>query len=255
MKLSINLVLACLLCLPCRGAETLIEENVVYGMHSGLALLMDVHQSKKPNGKGIIFIQGCGWHSSLDENADPLKAGGAVEALAKPLAEHGFTVFTINHRTSPTFHYPAHVHDAQRAVRWIREHASDYGIDASRLAAVGGSSGGHLSLMLGLLPGKGDAESTDPVDRHDSKVQCVVALAPPTDLAANDWPIDGASVIASFIGKPRWPDIPPEYYEASPVSHIKTHGGTKFLLIHGDADDIVLCSQSKTLEQELRRGR
>jgi acetyl esterase/lipase len=144
------------------------------------------------------------------------------------------------------------VQDAQRAVRWIREHAEQYGIDATRLAAVGGSSGGYLALMLGLQPGVGNETSVEPVDRQSSKVQCVVALAPATDLTATDWPIDGASTIASFIGKPRWPEIPAEYSDASPISHVKSHAGTVFLLIHGDHDEVVPCSQSATLTEKLR---
>jgi hypothetical protein len=44
-------------------APTRVESNVIYGMHSGLALLMDVHYAETPNGYGIVFIPGSGWHS------------------------------------------------------------------------------------------------------------------------------------------------------------------------------------------------
>ena len=235
-----------------QDGATRVDRNVVYGVYSGLALLMDVHIPAEPNGKGVVFIQGCGWHSPDKWNAHQLKSGGAIEALAKPLAKSGFTVFTINHRTSPRFRFPAHLQDAQRAVRWVRQHADKYGIDAGNLAAVGGSSGGHLSLLLGLLPENGDRTSADRIARQSSKVACVVALAPPTDLTADDWPTETATVVSSFIGKPRWPQTPKEYYDASPVSHVERHGGTKFLLIHGDSDAIVPYSQSSLLAERLK---
>jgi hypothetical protein len=47
--------------------------NVVYGMYSGLALLMDVHYPDKPNRYGIVFIPGSGWTAPLAFDAPPLK--------------------------------------------------------------------------------------------------------------------------------------------------------------------------------------
>ena len=50
-----------------------IEKNVVYGMYSGLALLLDVHHPKKPNGYGVIHITGSGWTAPLGMDATQLK--------------------------------------------------------------------------------------------------------------------------------------------------------------------------------------
>jgi hypothetical protein len=50
-----------------------IEHNVVYGMYSGLALLMDVHYPRKPNGYGVIFISGSAFWAPLSYEATPLK--------------------------------------------------------------------------------------------------------------------------------------------------------------------------------------
>ena len=54
-------------------ADAKIRSNVIYGMYSGLALLMDVHQPANPNGYGIIFIRGSSWRAPLDLDARPLK--------------------------------------------------------------------------------------------------------------------------------------------------------------------------------------
>jgi hypothetical protein len=57
-------------------AETRVERNVVYGMYSGLALLMDVYYPEDPNGYGIVFISGSGWSAELSLDATPLKESG-----------------------------------------------------------------------------------------------------------------------------------------------------------------------------------
>ena len=102
-----------------------IETNVVYGMYSGLALLMDVHYPDKPNGYSIVFIPGSGWTAPLAFDAPPLK-DNTVGDGPKKLANGGYTVFVINHRATPRFQYPAPLEDAQRAVRFIRSNAATY---------------------------------------------------------------------------------------------------------------------------------
>ena len=88
---------------PSATAEERVERNVVFGMYSGLALLMDVYHPETPNGYGIIFISGSGWTRALSLDATPLKESGQEEIYAVPLAAAGYTVFGINHRASPRF--------------------------------------------------------------------------------------------------------------------------------------------------------
>lgn len=262
MRVAVSFALAFTLSLTTvANAQTTatVESNVVYGMYSGLALLMDVHRPPPDtsNGYGVIFIQGCGWHQPLTANADPLKGlkeGPAVTALAKPLAEHGFTVFTVNHRMAPRFRYPAALEDAQRAVQYVRHHHQQYGISRDRIAAVGGSSGGHLALLLGLLPSAAKRDAGDLIERESSKVQSVVAIAPATDFLADDFPPITAGVHASFLGEPRFPNPAPEVFKvASPISHA-AGGAAPILLIHGDEDTVVPCTQSRKLYESLKEN-
>ena len=57
----------------------------------------------------------------------------------------------------------------------MRHHATEYGIDATRIGAMGGSSGAHLVSLLGVLDGDGDPKDASPVNRESAKVQVVVA--------------------------------------------------------------------------------
>jgi len=163
-----------------------MQRNVVYGMYSGLALLMDVFEPDEPNGFGVVFIPGSGWSAPLSLDATPLKDRGQQHVFAVPMAEAGYTTFVINHRAAPRFGYPDPVEDAQRAVRFVRHSADEFGIRCDRIGAVGGSSGGHLSLMLGYMPADGAPESDDPILRESANVQCVVARAAPSNFLSGN---------------------------------------------------------------------
>ncbi len=233
-----------------------VERNVVYGMYSGLALLMDVHRPEEPNGIGLIHISGSAWSARLSLDARPLKEAGHVRIEALPLVEKGYTVFTVNHRATPRFRYPAPLEDVQRAVRFIRFHADRYGIDPDRIGAIGGSSGGHLVSMLGVLDGEGDAESESEIDRMSAKVQCVVARATPAEFVAGP---SGSGALALFLGarlsKGVHPDSPEMRIarDASPVSHV-TPDDPPILLIHGDKDDVVPYDQSVNFAKKLSQA-
>jgi len=231
------------------GPPARIESNVLYGMYSGLALLMDVYHPEKPNGFGVIFISGSGWHAAQEYNAEPLKQGSQARLYAPRLTAAGYTVFSISHRAAPRFRYPAPVEDAQRAVRFVRHNAARFNVHAGRIGAVGGSSGGHLVESLGVLDGAGIRDDPDPVNRESAKVQCVVARAAPADLARMN--------VVEFIGM-RPPDAKSRntvedrvYREASPLHHVSS-SSAPILLIHGDADQSVPFEQSEMMEKALR---
>jgi acetyl esterase/lipase len=116
--------------LPLDGsAQSQVDRNVVIGMHSGLGLLMDVHHPDHPNGLGVILVAGSGWQRPMTYDAEPLSEGPFVDAVSTPLVSAGFTVFALNHRATPRFQFPAPLEDLQRAVRFVRFHASRFGID------------------------------------------------------------------------------------------------------------------------------
>lgn len=164
-------------------AEGRIESNVVFGMYSSPALLMDIHFPAKPNRYGIIDIHGSAFRRPLSYDAPPLKdTSRHLNEFVKPLVDAGYTAFVINHREAPRFRYPASIEDVQRAVRFVRYNAKRFGIHADRIGGVGHSSGASLITMLGVLDGKGDSNDPDLINRENAKLQCVIALAPLTDL-------------------------------------------------------------------------
>lgn len=235
------------------AAQPRVEKNVIYGMYSGLALLMDVHHPEKPNGYGVLFVSGSGWNARLTYGARALKEEQIPE-WGPALLRAGYTVFAINHRATPRFHYPAPVDDVQRAVRFVRHHARQFRIDPGKLGGVGGSSGGHLIGLVAMLAASGIAGDADPVNREPATLQCVVLRAAPSDLRKM---IGGSGIgtaaVVSFVGRlptPN-PDDQEVYRAASPISHVSA-SSPPVLLLHGDADDTVPYQQSVAMEAALR---
>jgi acetyl esterase/lipase len=226
-----------------------VDRNVVYGMYSGLALLLDVHRPAQPNGFGVIFISGSGWQAGLDYGAAPLKQQ-QIPIWGPPLLAAGYTVFAINHRAAPRFHYPAALEDVQRAIRYVRFHARDYGIDGARLGGVGGSSGGHLLGLAAMLGAAGDPQDADPVNRESAALAAVVLRAPLLDLRAIDT-VEGTAYVVSFLEAPKSnASAAAAYAAASPFSHVSSTS-PPVLLLHGDADTLVPMSQSVAMQAAL----
>ena len=236
------------------AAQARVERNVVYGMYSGLALLMDVYQPEESIGRAVVAIPGSGGHAPLAYAARPLKETRQfVDDLVPALTAEGYTVFVVNHRAAPRFRYPAGLEDAQRALRFIRYHAADYGVAPDRIAGVGWSSGAHLVSLLGLLDGGGNTEDGDPVNRESARLQGVITIGiGGVDFLRNR---DGAGV-ASYLGMwlPRSASEASEefrtYREASLIYHVNG-GAAPFLLIHGEADRVVPFEHTEIMERAL----
>jgi len=239
------------------SAQARVEKNVVYGMYSGSALLLDVHHPAKANGFGVLFIPGSGWSAPLGYGAPALKESPQVEMYVPSLLQSGYTVFAVTHRATPTFRYPAAVEDVQRAVRFIRHNASRFGIDATRIGGAGGSSGAHLISMLATMDGAGDPTDPDATNRENAKIQCAVARAAPVDLTQMS-PSVGAPLVALLLGA-RVDDTTPkasvEYktaVTASPITYV-SKDDPPILLMHGDADRTVPFHQSEMMEAALKK--
>lgn len=215
-----------------------IIPDVVYGHKDGLALTVDILQPAKPNGAAVLAIQSGGWYSGWQ---DPkLKVGAS-----QPLLSKGFTVIFVYHGSAPRYAIPDAVSDVRRAVRFVRMHAKEYGIDPERLGVWGGSAGGHLSLVLGTTGDDGDPKSPDEVLRHSSKVAAVVALYPPTDL--REWVKNPPEVIRKIAAlKPPLTFDSAKAPEFSPVLHA-AETNPPILMIHGDKDELVPLEHSRNL--------
>ncbi len=218
-------------------------EDVIYGRVFGTALTLDIFKPESPNGLGVIYVISGGWFS----------AHSAIQAkIFQPILNHGYTVFAVVHGSNPRFHIPEVVDQMERSVRFIRHHATDFGIDPKKIGVSGGSAGGHLSLMLAVRGGSGKPEAGDPIDRESSAVQAVGCFFPPTDFLNYGTP--GESAVGEGILKDfrsAFGDVPADAdkkaafaREISPIYHVR-EGVPPIFIIHGDADKLVPIQQSE----------
>lgn len=236
-------------------------EDVIYGRKPGLALTMDVFVPAEPNGAAVVMVASGGWFSFHEMiNVD----------YCRDLLARGYTVFAVVHGSQPKYTIPEIVGDMHRALRYIRHHAADYKIDRERIGIVGGSAGGHLSLMMGLAGTAGDAAAKDPVDRESSRVQAVACWFPPTDFlnygkpgesgmgvgilkdyrAAFDFQVfdEAAHEFVPITDEAKVREIGEQI---SPIMHV-TADDPPTLIIHGDADTLVPIQQAQILVEKLK---
>ena len=199
-------------------------------------------------------MAGNAWTAPQAYGATGLKEA-QVSDWAPTLLRAGFTVFAINHRATPRFHYPAPVEDLQRAIRFVRHNAQRFAVEPGRLGAVGGSSGGHLVGLAAMLGAPGIADDSDPVNREPATLQCVVLRAAPTDLKSmiGAGAISTTAAVVAFLNRLPTPmaDDQSVYRAASPISHVSA-SSPPVLLLHGDKDDTVPYQQSVAMEAALR---
>jgi acetyl esterase/lipase len=81
----------------------------------------------------------------------------------------GVSAFILKYRLGPRYHHPIELGDAQRAIRYVREHAADYGIRPDRIGMIGFSAGGHLTATAETHFDSGNPDAPDPIDRVSSR--------------------------------------------------------------------------------------
>lgn len=98
--------------------------------------------------------------------------------IAEWLNKLGISAFVLKYRLGPKYHYPVELWDAQRAIRYVRAHANDYGIRSERIGIWGFSAGGHLASTAGTHFDNGDRNTSDPIDAVSSRPDFMILAYP-----------------------------------------------------------------------------
>ena len=228
-----------------------LKPNIVYSSPNGEDLALQLLKPQwNSGGKGfplIVFIQGSAW-----QKPDQFWELPQLSLLAR----QGFVVASVTHRSCWDAAAPAFLRDVKAALRYLRAHAAEYDIDKTRVCAWGTSSGGNTALLLGLT-GDDPAYETEDCAGESTTVQAVVDCFGPTDLVdvlehqPENIRYSDQNLIFALGGKN--PDTCHDVLEQiSPLRLVKP--GRKlppFLILHGDADDVVAYEQSEALYQRL----
>ncbi|MFT5300715.1 MAG: arylsulfatase A [Mariniblastus sp.] len=149
--------------------------DVTYARYEDRTLEMDIYRPQAAWGElpAIVCIHGGGWAKGSKINH---------RKVAQALAAQGFVTASISYRLSGEAPFPAQIQDCKAAVRYLRANATEYGIDADHIGAIGHSAGGHLAALLATSAGISDLEGDGGNAEFSSAIQAVVPMGGQTDL-------------------------------------------------------------------------
>jgi len=219
-----------------------------------MTLLVPRTEDLKP---AIVYVPGGGFTSADYEKFFEMRSA---------LAQAGFVVAAAEYRVVPST-FPAPLEDGKAAVRYLRAHAADYGIDPTRIGVLGDSAGGWLAQLLATTGGEKAYDKGDFLDQS-SAVQAAVSMYGISDVrnigegfpaaiqkvhqspAATEALLVNGPAFATFAGAAIGSD-PAKALAAGSMGHLD---GAKppMLLMHGTADQLVSPVQSKQLYEALR---
>lgn len=188
------------------------HEGLVYARPPSGALELDVYAPVEGGPyPAVLMVHGGGW-----ERGD--------RAMERPLARHlaarGYVTATVSYRLGAPGRFPAALHDLKAAVRWLREHAPVYNVDATQLAAVGASAGGQLVALLGASNGAAALEGAS--SGVSSSVQAIVVidgLADFTGVALLEKERANPGAPTRFLGGP-YAERADVWRDASALTHV-----------------------------------
>ena len=218
-----------------------IQEGVVIGKGDNHSLEADIFLPpiKAKNRPAVLFVHGGGW---MEGDRSQLRGYAIL------LGRLGFVCMCNSYRLSNEAIWPAQIQDVNCAIRYLRAHAEELGIDPSRIGISGNSAGAHLSLMAAAKQYDKTFEGEGGNQNVSSEVKAVCAIYPPTTIRqlkmAN--PLENAFLL--LMGEDA---IKEEYDKASPMNYV-SKDFPPCLLIHGSKDRVVRLKDSTSFYEKLK---
>ncbi len=217
-----------------------VELDIEFAAPDGHPLLLDLYLPDRPAAPApvVVWIHGGGWMYG---------DRGQVPPVLGHFAGHGLAVASIEYRLSGQAIFPAQLDDVRTAVRWLREHADGYGLDAGAVGLWGSSAGAHLAA-LAATSARDEADRVRAVcDGYGpTRLQDMDAQRRPQDVIHGPRGSAEGRLLGVATG-----DAPQELLDTvDPIAHV-TADAPPFLIVHGTDDLLVPPQQSIDLHDAL----
>jgi acetyl esterase/lipase len=231
--------------------------NVTYTVQSNVEQKLDLYlpppePAAAPKALPLVIeIHGGGWVAGTKE-------GSQFQVL--PYLEMGYAVANVEYRLAKSALAPAAVEDCRCALRFLLRNAKRYNLDTNRIVLTGGSAGGHLALITGMLPVSAgmdrecagdDIDWGKPESQPDVKIAAIVNWFGITDVPAMlDGPETRSYAVQWFGSLPNRDEIA---RRISPMTYVRA-GLPPVITIHGDKDPLVPYAQAQRLHAALAKA-
>jgi acetyl esterase/lipase len=230
-----------------------ILPNITYAVANNIELKLDLYLPRKRIAPlpTLMLFHGGGW-------VDGQKERNVFQLL--PYLSLGWAVINVEYRVARQSPAPAAVEDCRCALRWVAYRAKEYNLDTSKIVLTGGSAGGHLALITGMLPAQSTFDRQCPTD---SSTRWREGTEPKTNVAAIiNW--YGITDVADLIDGPNAKHYAMEWFgsmsnreelarQLSPINYVRA-GMAPIITIHGDQDDIVPYNHAVRLHAALDKA-
>ena len=231
---------------PLRGRSVTKIKNVPFRRVAGRTLKLDVYhsRSKEEDLPVFVYIHGGAWiMGSRREQGLP---------IIHHLARNGWLCFSLSYRLSPGAGWPDHLVDIKAGLSWIRDHASEYGGDATFVVVSGGSAGGHLAAMAGLTANQSQYQPG--FEEADTSVQVAVPIYGIYDMTnrlGRQSKQFLPQLVEPLVVKAYLEDEPEKFFDASPIDRIHP-GAPTFVIPHGDRDTMSPIEEARAFAAKLQ---
>jgi acetyl esterase/lipase len=226
-----------------------IIKDVPY-LGSGREEKLDAYLPADSSGQphpAVLLIHGGGWRIGD-------KASDREINIGTTLASHGYAVFSINYLLNvgekdpetgrlhlSRLAWPQNFYDCKSALRYLRAHAAEYHIDPDRIAAMGGSAGGHLSMLLGATAHRDEINQHGLYTDQPNHVSAIINFY-------GDYDIRGRAVSPFAGATPQ--ETAANESAASPITYIDAQT-PPMLIAHGTKDTTIPVERSRLLARHL----
>ncbi len=215
------------------AADIDIVRDLTFAQYGEVTLQLDLYRPAQSSESlpVVVVIREGGWE----------RGGKSFAPLASALAQRGLAAASIEYRGASEAIFPAYVHDAKAAIRWLRANANAYNLDPDAIGAIGGSWGGYLSVYAALTSGIPELEGTDGSGYASSSLAAVVGMSAPLNMAGFPESME------RFLGE-AYASNPDLWEFASATSHVSVNS-PPLLLIASQTDTTVPYMQTLLMAQ------